>query len=75
MSLGRKNGLMLRQQEHTLDNSLLNTAIGMSIGWGIAYRNLLTPSIGVRICRSIPIACINRSREIGTIGYCSKIGV
>ena len=30
--------------------------IGMSIGWDIAYRYLLTPLIGMRICRSIPIA-------------------
>ena len=52
-------------------NSLLNMPIGMSIGWGIAYRYLLTPSIGMRICRSIPIAWSNRSRETGTIGCCS----
>ena len=55
----------------TLDNTLLNMPIGMSIGWGIAYRYLLTPSIGMRIFRSIPIAWTNRSREIGTIRYCS----
>ena len=57
--------------DHTLDNSILNMPIGMSIGWGIAYRYLLTPSIGMPICRSIPIAWTNRSRENGTIGYCS----
>ena len=58
---------------HTLDNSLLNTGIpiGMSICRGIAYRYLLTPSIGMRICRSIPVAWTYRSRENGTIGYCS----
>ena len=55
----------------TLDNSLLNMPIGMSIRWDIAYRYLLTRSIGMRICQSIPIAWTNRSREIGTIGYCS----
>ena len=39
----------------TLDNSLLSMPIGMSRGWGIAYRYLLTPSRGTRICRSIPV--------------------
>ena len=58
--------------QHTLDNSLLNVPIGMSIGCGMAYRYLLTPSISMRICPSIPIAWTNRSREIGTIGYCSQ---
>ena len=33
--------------QHTLDNRLLNMPIGMSIGWDIARRYLLTPSIGM----------------------------
>ena len=55
--------------QHTPDNRLLNMPIGMSIGRNIACRYLLTPSRGMRICRSIPIAWTNRSREIGTIQY------
>ena len=48
--------------DHALHNSLLvvNMPIGMSIGWGIAHRYLLTPSIGMRICRSIRTYCLDQ---------------
>ena len=65
------------QYFHTLDSSLLNVPIGLSIGWGIAN------------CKSIPIVTCNRrvKMPIGTrtcffnqkvqrdwynaVGYCS----
>ena len=53
----------LKQQPRVMDNSLLNMPIGMSIGWDIAYRYLLTPSIGMRICRSIRVPIL-----LGPIG-------
>ena len=60
-----------RVSNHTLDNSLLNMPIGLSIGWGIAYRYVLPAAIGGWNCLSIPISVTNTFREICTIrvGY------
>ena len=58
---------------HTPDNSLLNMPIGLTIGWGIAYRYPLLPAVGGRQCLPIPIASIasiNRFRLISAKGYC-----
>ena len=42
----RQNRPPRAYRDHTLDNSLLNMAIGLSIDWGIAYRYLLPAAVG-----------------------------
>ena len=48
----------------------IDTPIGLSIGWGIAYRCIFPPTIGGRNSLSIPISFTIDS-EMSTIGYCS----
>ena len=59
-----------RVDNHTPDNSLLSMPIGLTIGWGIAYRYLLLPAIGGREYLSIPIGSTNRFRLICAVDYC-----
>ena len=58
--------------DHTPNNSLLNMPVGLTFGWGIAYRYLLVPAIGGRNYLSIPIVVTNRFRLICAIGYCKS---
>ena len=55
---------------HTPDNILFNMSIGLTIGWGIAYRYLLLPAIGGRNYPSTPIVSTNRFRLIFAFGFC-----
>ena len=64
-SIYRLRRLLYSTLHNTLDNtSLLNMPIGLSIGWGSAYRYLLPATIGGWHYLSIPISLTNRSRDI-----------
>ena len=56
---------------HTLDDSLLNMPIGLSIGRGMAYRYVLPAAIGGWKCLSIPTSLTGRFWEICSKGYSS----
>ena len=59
---------LFSRRDHTLGNSLLNMPVGRSMGWDIAYRYLLSPTIiGRRRFPSIAICLSNMFQAMYTI--------